>query len=97
MKAMAAMKAMKTMKRRKPTYYHNAATGKNSGFKDNATRPNWRKVAAANALKEAKEKVQMLTEKEKKKQARAQRKKEKEQMLTKTVRRRCGDGAEKHA
>ena len=95
MEALAAMKAMKTMKRK--TYYHNAATRRNSGFKDQATRSNWRKVAATNALKDAKEKVQMLTEKEKKKQARAQRKKEKEQMLTKTVRRRCGDGAEKHA
>ena len=82
MKAMAAMKAMKPMKKRMKkrnvTYYHNSVTGRNSGFKDNATRPNWRKVAAAKALKEAEEK-------EKKKQARAQKKKEKEQALTKTV------------
>ena len=44
------------MLKRNVTYHHNVVTGKNSGFKDNATRPNWRKVAAAKALNEAKEK-----------------------------------------
>ena len=66
MAAMKAIRAMKAMKNRKPTYYHNAAAGKNSGFKDQATRPNWRKVSATKKLKEAKEKVQILIEKEKK-------------------------------